>query len=268
MSINRRADKRTDELEKELEELEARQPSLSPTPPEASHEDPQPSAETVELSPEEATWKKRFGDLRRHSQKLQDRITELETKAREATNVVLPDTKEKMKEWANKNPQVAAIIRAIALEEAGNANTEIKTQFEEVSKLKAEIEREKVEAKVRFAHKDFDNIVADAKFHDWAEKQPEWVQDKIYDNLNAEDTIWAISLYKKETGVKSGEVERETAKSVGRPSRTSPSTDEGKRRFTESMVEKMTPEEFEKNWEAIQKDMRTPEFYDKTAGAR
>lgn len=269
MSI-RRADKRTEELELEIAEME--KGNLSPTPPKEEVKETEsaanPPADVIELSPEEATWKKRHGDLRRHSQKLQDEIVELKQKLATSTQTVLPDTKEKMKEWANKNPQIAAIIRAIASEEADSVSGNITTQLEHVNKLKEEIERDKVEAKVKSFHKDFDNIVADKAFHDWAESQPSWVQDKIYDNLNAEDTIWAISLYKKEVGITNTKMEKDAAKLVEKPSRTSPSAERGKGRFTESMVERMTADEFDKNWEQIEKDMKHPEFYDRTAGAR
>jgi hypothetical protein len=263
MSINRRADKRTEELEAEIEAMTKGTPTTVVTPTDDPLDIVPQDPIEENLSSEESSWKKRFGDLRRHNQKILDENKELKTKL-QTTPSVLPDTKEKMKEWAGKNPQIAAIIRAIALEETGNTGV-----LDEVSKLKEELERDKAEAKVRRVHKDFDAITADSKFHDWAETQPEFVQNRIYDSLNADETIWAISLYKEKAGIKSVEMERGAAESVGRTSRTPPTPERGKGRFTESMVSRMTPAEYEKNEAAIQDEIARKVFvYDLTAGAR
>lgn len=271
MTINRRADKRTAELEAELEALEALEAGMNEGRPEPKIEREEITSEVtdnvVELSPDEATWKKRFGDLRRHSQKiekdLKDKLTEMEARLTEAPTASSLTT-EQIKKWAETNPQANAIIRAIAAEQSGDKGKALN----EIEEVKTQLAKDKAEAKVRKAHPDFDEIIADTIFHDWAETQPEFVQDKIYDNLSAEDTIWAISLYKKEKNIRPL-TDSDTAKAVKGSSKASPASDKGKGRFTESKVSKMSPAEFEKNYDAIMEEMRTnPSFYDMSGGAR
>ena len=226
---------------------------------------PEDQSEDEELSAEEKQYKKRYGDLRKHSQKkekeLQDRITALENKISENPSNNFPVTKEDVKKWATDNPKAAALIRAIALEENED-------KFKELDRLSSEISKEKGEARVLKVHPDFYDIVEDDEFHDWAGAQPSFIQDRIYDNPDPEETIWALDLYKKENGkIKDNEV-RDAAKGVKTKSRTDVTKDQNKGRFTESMVAQMSDADFEKHWEEIQRDRKLPGFYDLSAGAR
>lgn len=267
MSINRRADKRVEELEQEINSLmeQTGQPA-KPAPVEEESKQP------VELDPSEKTWSERYAALRRHSQKvekdLKDRLTNLETELKnKPTTNPSSLTKEQIKQWADTNPQANAIIRAIAEEQAGYRVNEVQTKVAEIDEINAELSRNKAEAKVRKVHTDFDDVVNSTEFHDWAEKQPAFIQDKIYDNISAEDTIWAISLYKNET--KSPNMDKEAARAV-KGSKPSGVSEKGKGRFTESMVDKMSPEEYERNEEAIMLEMREDgkRFFDLSGGAR
>ena len=45
-------------------------------------------------------------------------------------------------------------------------------------------------------HPDFDDIRDSDEFHEWAESQPKWVQDALYENDNdARSAARAIDLY-------------------------------------------------------------------------
>lgn len=271
----RRADKGVEALEREIAELE-RQSGKPTENTEAINEIAEPTKAVTEtetqaddeLSVEEKTFKKRYGDLRRHSQEkernLQSQIDELKQKLSERAPS-FPTDKEKVKEWAANNPNAAAIIRAIVEEETDAKGNEIKSKIVELEEMNKTLSRKEAETRVKEAHTDFNKIINSSKFHDWAEAQPEWIQDKIYDNMNAEDTIWAISLYKRENGIKT--TDRSAAESVGGNSRTSVATDQ-KGRFTESKVLKMSLEEYEANEDQIMKDMKSPSFYDLSGGAR
>ena len=76
--------------------------------------------------------------------------------------------------------------------------------------------------------------------------------------------VWAISLYKSlGTTEDSG---KDAAKLVSNKSKTSKPTGEGAGRFSESMVSRMSPEEFEKNEKAIMTAMQSGKFdYDLSA---
>lgn len=269
--VSRRSDKSVEALEAEIAELENRQPVVEE---EVQRTAPpvQTQVEDEDLTSEERTWKKRFGDLRRHSQKekkdLTDRLTALEAKLSERPSTDLPVTKDEMKKWAQDNPKAAALIRAIAQEESGSDS--IRTKLGEIDKLNEQISKDKAEAKILKVHPDFYEIVDDEAFHDWAETQPSFIQDRVYENDSPEETIWAINLYKEQNGKTKNTLTRELSKGVKPRGRTEPNPQPGKGRFTESMVEKMSIQEYEANQEEISKCIReNPRaFYDISGGAR
>ena len=81
-------------------------------------------AETETLDAEEKTFKKRYGDLRRFTQKKEEeynaRIRDLEDKvslkAREA--IQLPKSDEELAAWSKEYPEVAKVIETIASKKA------------------------------------------------------------------------------------------------------------------------------------------------------
>lgn len=220
------------------------------------------------LDKEEATWKKRHGDLRRHSQKtekeLKDRITALEEKLKTTDTGSMPTSKEDVEDWVRRHPQVASIIKALAKD----GTEEISSKVANLEKRREEFEREKAEATIRKAHSDFDDIISSDEFHDWAENQPKRVQDSVYSE-DANDVIWAINTYKMKLKLDNVKPESETAKVVSRRSMTKEPTGTTKGRFSESMVQRMSTDEYLKNADAIDASMRDGTFvYDISAGAR
>lgn len=266
-------------LEEEIAELEKAQelvqePQEEETPEEDFQEEPQQESPPLEeeeepKSKEEETFKKRYSDLRRHSQKqaqeFKDKIKELEDKlgdmSRKQTLGNLP-TKEEAEEWAKKNPKAAAIIRALATEQA----TTVAPSQEDVMSIKAELELTKQQSVIRKAHPDFDDIVADDDFHDWAEKQPPRIQDLVYEG-SAEDVIWALDQYKASKKPKT-DPNKKAAEAVGSKGDAKPETRK-KKTFSESQVERMSMQEYEKNAEAIQEAISNGTFeYDLSGAAR
>ena len=79
-------------------------------------EEEEDKAETESLNPEEKTFKKRYGDLRRHSQQKEDKLKEqiraLETQLSSATKeaIKLPKSDEEIASWAEQYPDVAKIV--------------------------------------------------------------------------------------------------------------------------------------------------------------
>lgn len=257
-------------LEDEIAELEKQ---FTPEEDEEQEEQEEEQVETeVEtnaepqepLSKEEETFRKRYSDLRRHSQKLADQLKEVEAKLLQAekqkTSPGLP-TAEEAEEWAKANPKAAAIIRALAANETANSSAELNT-------IKEKLNRAEQEARIVKAHPDFEDITAEDEFHDWAEQQPASVQKLIYSS-SADDVIWAIGQYKKETKTEKPNPRKEAAKAVSSKSTSAEPKTEGKGRFTESMVSKMSMSEYEKNEAAIQESMKNGTFvYDLSGAAR
>lgn len=216
--------------------------------------------EPAPLPKEEESFKKRYADLRRHSQKLADDLKKTQEQLKQKQSAGLP-TAEEAAAWAQANPKAAAIIRAIALNETSASS-------EELSAIKERLSRAEQEARIRKVHPDFEEITDETSdFHDWAEQQPKSVQNLIY-SADADDVIWAIGQYKANKAPKPN-VEKEAAKAVSPRSKTPTPANKTEGRFSESQVQAMSLTEFEKNEAAILASQRNGTFiYDLSGAAR
>ena len=115
------------------------------------------------------------------------------------------------------------------------------------------------------------DIREDDKFHEWAEKQPKWVQDALYENTDdARSVARVIDLYKIDSGIttKKGDSSRKAASAVNPKSRAEP-TQEEKGVWKESQVEKMSDKDYEKHADAITDSIQSGKFiYDISGAAR
>lgn len=264
-----RSVKRLEDEIAELEKLEAGETSEETEeeeePTEIEEELPE---EKEEIAPapqgnKEDPFKKRYDDIRRYNQKLVDELksikTELSQEKSKKAGGGLP-TAEEAEAWAKENPKAAAIIRAIASEQTH-------TQSEELTSIKEKLSRTEQEARILKSHPDFEEVAGSDEFHDWAEKQPKSVQALIYSS-SADDVIWAMGQFKRENAVQPNP-KKEAAKAVATKTASAEPKTEGKGRFTESQVRKMSISEFEKNEAAIQKAIQNGSFvYDLSGAAR
>ena len=91
--------------------------------------------EEDDLGAEEKNFKKRYGDLRRHSQKKEEefnaKIAALEAKLDKASKqeLVLPKTDEELEAWAKEYPDVAGIIESIADKKAKASATALEKRM-------------------------------------------------------------------------------------------------------------------------------------------
>ena len=236
--------------------------------------------EQVPETAEERSFKKRYGDLRRHSQEkernYEDRIKKLEEQLNEsaAQGIKLPTSDEDLDKWAAEYPDVAAIVETIAIKKAREQSKELEDRVKAIDEMRYEATREKAEAELMRLHPDFGTIRDSDDFHEWAEEQPKWVQDALYENTeDARSASRAIDLYKSDRGIaktKSKNIDKDAAKSVGTKStRTRPETDETSNYLKESQVNKMSPQEYEKYADDIMESIRTGKFiYDISGNAR
>ncbi len=243
--------------------------------------EPEPKEEEKEEEPksaEEKTFKKRYGDLRRHSQQkekdLQVRIDELSKQLSEATKkeIKLPKTEEELETWAKEYPDVAAMVETIAIKKAKETSKQLEEKVKSINELQLNATKEKAEAELMRIHPDFADIRDSDDFHEWAEEQPKWVQDALYDNDNdARSAARAIDLYKADKNItKKHKANNDAAKVVKtKNNRAEPDIDESKNFFRESQVDKMSPEQYEKNQEKIMEAIRSGKFiYDLSGSAR
>jgi len=223
---------------------------------------------------EDATFKKRYGDLRRHMQQSMaqkdQELAQMRAQLDSATRkqIKFPKTEQEVAEWAARYPDVAKIIDTIAQKRAQEVLQVGEQKLQRVQQLELQLARDKAEAQLIKLHPDFNEIREDSEFHDWVAQQPQWVQDSLYKNqTDAMAAARAIDLYKSDT--KKKPVRRSAAaNSVGRTSSSiTPNT--GRARFKESQVERMSAHEYEQNEEAIMAAIKEGSFeYDLTGSAR
>ena len=242
-------------------------------------QDQQDSGDDSNLSGEEKSFKKRYGDLRRHSQQqqtaLQKQIDELRSQLQQSTEkqIKLPKSEEELNEWAKTYPDVAKIVETIAIKKAKEQTQALDERFKQLDEREHQTAKEKAEAELMRLHPDFDSIRDDDDFHNWVEEQPKWVQDALYDNdSDAKAAARAIDLYKADKGIKTKKAssDKGAAESVNtRGSRSAPTGESTEGVFYESQVNKMSTYEYEKNQEAIAKALQSGKFvYDISGSAR
>ena len=269
--------------EEELQELlkareEGAKPSEEVKEVSATEEGEENPKEDKDLSKEELSFKKRYGDLRRHmaskDKETEERIKALEDQLSKATRneLVLPKSEEEIAEWTKKYPDVAGIVETIADKKARQRAGELDKRVQDIEKMRVEAVKEKAEAELMKLHPDFMDIRQDDNFHDWADDQPKWVQDALYENVDdAKSVARVIDLYKIDAGIttKKSDNKKSAATAVNTRSKASPTADESNNYIRESQVDKMSDKEYAKNQEAIMEAMRTGKFvYDLSGAAR
>lgn len=258
-----------DRLKKEEEELEQ---LIAEQKGEVQAEDNEP------VSGEEKSFKKRYGDLRRHMQQKEQEWTEkfdsLQTQLTEATKkeMKLPTSDEQLDAWMKKYPDVASIVETIAIKKAKEQASELEERVKVVDEMRVTAAREKAEAELMRLHPDFDTIRDSDDFHEWADEQPKWVQDALYENDNdARSAARAIDLYKADRNVKTRKSNtRGAEQSVNtRNTRSKPDATGDGSVYKESDVQRMSAHEYEQNADNIMEAIRSGKFiYDLSGSAR
>ena len=243
-------------------------------------EETQEASETQEddsdLSAEEKSFKKRYGDLRRHMQEKEKEFNEkleaLSTKTKRA-NIVPPKSDEDIETWAKEYPDVAGIVETIAAKKAKELFSKAESRLSELDDAHNEALRIKAENQIRKTHDDFDELRSSESFHDWADEQPKWVKDALYENMDdPASVIRVIDLYKIDNGMTPAartQSKKAAASTVTKGSRTSIDAKGLQGQIKESDVAKMSTQEFEKRQDEITEAMRKGKFvYDMSGGAR
>ena len=260
--------------EEELKQLMEEQKGEAESVEETKAED-----EEEPKTAEERTFKKRYGDLRRHSQEkekdFQKQLDDLKGQLSKATKkeMKLPKSDEDISEWAKEYPDVAAIVETIATKKAREQSEDIAKRIKEIDERDANSIKEKAEVELLRLHPDFADIRESDEFHEWAEQQPKWVQNALYENDNdAKSAARAIDLYKSDKGIgKTKEKSNDSgaAKAVSTKSKTSVSETNNAVTFKESTVDKMSADEYATKADIIMEAIRSGNFiYDLSGSAR
>ena len=291
-----RKQKRMEEEEAEIARLEAEARGEEVTESESSGEDTEDTEvqaaddskqeETKEeteaqeddsrLSAEEKSFKKRYGDLRRHMQDKEkewnEKLEALEARSKRE-GIVPPKSDEDIEKWASEYPDVAGIVETIAAKKAQEMFNKAESRLQELDEAHSEAQRVKAENIIRKSHDDFDELRQSDQFHDWADDQPKWVKDALYENMDdPASVIRVIDLYKIDNGMTVAakkESKKAAASTVAKGTRTSIDAEGVQGTIKESDVAKMSDKEFEEKQDQINEAMRKGKFvYDVSGSAR
>ena len=271
----------------EVEEEEIRKLEAEARGEESTNEEQQPK-ETSEkkktdtevkeetLSAEEKSFKKRYGDLRRHMQEKEkewDEKFKAFEKRLEKESIVPPKSDEDIEEWSKEYPDVAGIVETIAAKKAQEMFSKAEARMQEFDKIQTEAERTKAESIIRKSHEDFDDLRASDEFHSWVDEQPKWVQDALYENSDdPASVVRVIDLYKVDKGLTKTAKKakaKDAASTVTKRSKTEIDVEDANDVIRESEVAKMSDKEFEANSDDINKAIRSGKFvYDISGKAR
>ena len=273
MALASRKYSRDDKIKKDEEELEQLiAENKGEVKEEAQEQEPEPT------TAEEKTFKKRYGDLRRHAQQkeadLQEQINLLRDQLDSATKkqIQLPKSDEDIEAWAKEYPDVAAIVETIAIKKSKEQSKELEDRIKKINEMQESATKEKAEVELLKLHPDFVDIREDDDFHNWAEEQPQWVQKALYENDDdAMSAARAIDLYKADRNIGKKKTNSKDAALATNPksARTKPQTNEESTFLKESQVQKMSSQEYERRADEVMEAIRTGKFiYDVSGSAR
>jgi len=229
---------------------------------------------------EEKTFKKRYGDLRRHTQEkeqqFQKQLDDLKSQLEKATKkeIKLPKSEAEIEEWSKEYPDVAAIVETIAMKKAKEQSDSITKKLKEIDDMNAQNAKDKAEVQLLQIHPDFAEIRDSDDFHEWAEEQPKWVQDALYENSeDARSAARAIDLYKSDKGIDKKDTSKSSKSAASevkaKNTRSVPDVEGKSSKILESQVQKMSADEYEKNSDMIMEAIRSGNFvYDVSGSAR
>ena len=225
---------------------------------------------------EERTYKKRYDDIRKLQSNTAAELKAIKAQlenAKEQGIVRPPKSDEDIQAWADKYPDVAAIVETIAEKKAQEKFSFAEDRLRQIDEMSEEANRSKSMDVIRDSHSDFDDLKESDEFHDWAGEQPKWVQDALYENQDdPRSVVRVIDLYKGDKGLDTKSRKKSTkeaASAVVTKRSTKPSQADTEVTFTESQIGKMSMKDFEKHQDAIMEAQRTGKFvYDLSGGAR
>ena len=271
----------------EVEEEEIRKLEAEARGEESTNEEQQPKETSKKketdtevkeetLSAEEKSFKKRYGDLRRHMQEKEkewdEKFKTFEERLKK-DSIIPPKSDEDIEQWAKEYPDVAGVVETIATRKAQEMFSKADAKLQELDKVQTEAQRVRAENAIRKVHEDFDDLRASDEFHNWADEQPKWVQDALYENSDdPASVVRVIDLYKVDKGLTKTAKKakaKAAASTVTKRTKTQVDVEDANDVIRESEVAKMSDKEFEERSDDINKAIRSGKFvYDVSGKAR
>lgn len=208
---------------------------------------------------DEETYEKRWKDLKKHYDtevsKLRGTIKELQDST--TPSFVPPKTAEDLEAFRKSNPEFYDVMLSVAHQQTSQSGE----QVAEMRRKMDELEQEKAFVQIEKAHGDYKEVVKNPEFSKWLEVQDSTIQSWVKDNHNnANAFIRALDLFKLDAGItkqtpkrKSAETSLDTsaAQDVSVSGGSVQVGETNKRIWSRAEIDRMTPENFEKNEEEI-----------------
>ena len=210
-------------------------------------------------------YKKRYDDLKKHyDQKLSEfkrTEQELREQAKEAEpQYQAPKSQEDLDRFRTEYPDLYDTVETVAHMRSQQEVEALRSKLSVIEQREAEIAAREAESALQERHPDFDEIRGDDSFHEWAQEQPNQIQDWIYNNPNNVTlAVKALDLYKLETGKGQGSRKRRSgnrqpqggsAADMVSTKTTNVDAKEAKI-WTESEIAKMSLDQFDRHEEEI-----------------
>jgi hypothetical protein len=228
---------------------------------------PDPATQNKDPKGDE-TWEKRYADLRSYTDKRLDALVEqnktllekLAEKDREITQVKsakreLPASEDELKEFSESYPVWDRIIEAKAMKLSQGEVDALRAEVEALRTQLKEEKTEKAKAKLKDLHPDWEKLEKDPVFNSWFAEQPEGVKNLIRSS-DIYEIARGLDLFKKEIGIKTKR-ERDLEASLAVKADAGVVPEENKPKiWTTSEIKKLSPREYEKLADEINKAMR------------
>jgi len=202
---------------------------------------------------EDAVFKKRYDDLKRHYDETisnhKDEVLKLKKEKEAVASKPSFKSKEELEEWRKDYPDMYDSVMQLTTEATIKSKQEMEEQLLDIKKQQTRLARDRAEVDLAKKHPDFKEIRESGDFHDWASVQDNTVQSWLYDNTdNPNAAARAIDLYKYDRGLSSKKVnydaKKEAAKAVSKTKASETPTE--KKQWTWANIKKMKPEEYSK----------------------
>lgn len=236
-------------------------------------------------SVEDATFKKRYGDLRAHADRqareAKERIAALEARVEAAARgqIKPPKSKEEVSAWAKEYPEFAGILETIVSDRIAEGLRESNGKLANIELRQKELDAQEAFLALQKLHPDLDKLLAkDSKFRKWLATQTPKIKSKM-DSFDVDEASLVINLYKSQKkstnaqGANEVDDSIEAAKVVRGSTGTSELSDDfGDYLFSESQIERESrknPRWFTNNEDKIMEALRKGKVYmDLSGGAR
>lgn len=229
------------------------EPPADPTPP----VDPaNPDTPLVEPIKDDGNWEKRYGDLRRYTDKVVNDVKAqneaLKNQIVEVTNrkpdVPMPTSEAEIETWRKQYPDVYNIMRTLAISESRREMETVHARVQDLDLREKRFTRDQAYRKLVELQPDFDRLKEDAKFIEWLQVQPADIQAWLTSNTDDPyKASRAIDLYKADMGIskKPNAAAVQTSKAITPSKAQEPSPTQG-RTFKASEIQGMSIKQYEK----------------------